>query len=192
MFNEALKQQSTIDYALCSNVSKLIKFDVIDPAINLSDHLPLLIVYTFDMPNSNTNVDFKVLPKDEPQITRFRWDQSNLSLYNSASGDFLQNLLPNIDNAISTDGASNSFSHSYDSSNSSFDIYNFIDTMYDSIVSGLSSCADSFITKHKKSFFKFWWDQELNLLKENQSTRTKFGKQLESRTQILFTHKKIE
>ena len=56
--NEALKQQSTIDYALCSNVSRLIKFDVIDPAKNLSDHLPLLIVYTFDMPNSNTNVDF--------------------------------------------------------------------------------------------------------------------------------------
>ena len=155
--NEALKQQSTIDYALCSNVNKLIIFDVIDPAINLSDHLPLLIVCTFDMPKSITNVDYKVLTKDEPQIDRFRWDHSNLSLYNSASGDFLQNLLPNIDNVISTsfstDGASNAFSHSYDSSNSSFDIYNFIDTMYDSIVAGLSSCADSFITKHKKSFF---------------------------------------
>ena len=70
--NEALKQQSTIDYALCSNVSKLINFDVIDPAINLSNHIPLLIVYTSDMPNSNTNVDHKVLPNDEPQIAIFR------------------------------------------------------------------------------------------------------------------------
>ena len=62
------------------------------------------------MPNSNTNVDYKVLPKDEPQIARFRWDHFNLSLYYSASGEFLQNLLPSIDNAIltsfSTDGAS--------------------------------------------------------------------------------------
>ena len=98
-----------------------------------------------------------MLPKDELQIARFGWDHSNLSLYYSVSGDFLKNLLPNIDNAISTsfwtDGATNSFSHSYESSNSSFDIYNFIDTMYESIVSGLSSFADSFITKHKKSFF---------------------------------------
>ena len=69
--NEALKQQRTIVYALYSNMSKLINFDVIDPAINLSDHLPLLVVYTSDMSKTNTNVDDKVLPKDEPQIPRF-------------------------------------------------------------------------------------------------------------------------
>ena len=150
-------QQSTIDYALCSIASNLINFDVIYPAINLSDHLPFLIVYTSDVPNSNTNVDYKVLPNDEPQIARFWCDNSNVSLYYSASGDFLQNLLPGFDNAtstsFSTDGASNSFSHNYDNLNSSFDIYNFINTMYESFVSGLSSCADTFITKHKTGFF---------------------------------------
>ena len=38
-------------------MSKLINFDIIDPAINLSDNLPLLIVI-----NSNTNADYKVIP----------------------------------------------------------------------------------------------------------------------------------
>ena len=41
-------------------MSKFINFDVIDPAINLSDHLPPLVVYTSDMPNSHTNVDYIV------------------------------------------------------------------------------------------------------------------------------------
>ena len=85
------------------------------------------------MPNSTSNVDHKVQPKDDPQIVRFRRDHSNLILYYSASGEFLLNLLSSIDNAIltsfSTDGASKSFIHYCDSSNSLLDdIYNFIDT----------------------------------------------------------------
>ena len=67
--------------------ANLKNFDVIDSAINLSDLLPLLVVYTSDILNINTNVDHKVQPTVEPQIARFRFDHSNLSLYYPAFGD---------------------------------------------------------------------------------------------------------
>ena len=65
--------------------------------------------------------------------------------------------------------------------------------MYESIVSGLSSCADSFITKHKKSFLKFWWDQELNILKEKSINSNKIWKAAgKPHTGPVYTPKKFD
>ena len=44
--NDAFNQQSTIDYSLCSDANKLINLQIVEPAINLSDHLPLLTILT--------------------------------------------------------------------------------------------------------------------------------------------------
>ena len=43
--NDALNQQDTVDYSLCSDVSKLINFEIVEPAINLSDHWALLSTF---------------------------------------------------------------------------------------------------------------------------------------------------
>ena len=41
-----------------------------------------------------------------------------------------------------------------------------IDEMYDDIVSILQSATSLFIPVHNKDFNKFWWNEELKLLKE--------------------------
>ena len=37
---------------------------------------------------------------------------------------------------------------------------------YDKLVSTLQYCASTSVPVHYKGFYKFWWDQELDLLKE--------------------------
>ena len=46
------------------------------------------------------------------------------------------------------------------------DVHCCIESAYRSIVSVLYSAANVFVPKCRKGFFKFWWDEELNLLKE--------------------------
>jgi len=47
------------------------------------------------------------------------------------------------------------------------DINERVDALYDNVVNALRSAADLFIPKCKKSFYKFWWNAELDVLKEN-------------------------
>ena len=41
--NDALHHQSTIDYILVSSCDCVCDFDILDPDINFSDHLPLIL-----------------------------------------------------------------------------------------------------------------------------------------------------
>jgi len=41
-----------------------------------------------------------------------------------------------------------------------------IDRVYDRVVECLRDCANMLIPKHKKNFYKFWWNQELVALKD--------------------------
>ena len=50
--NQSLKQQSRIDYMLVSKGCFVKNFVVLDPDVNFSDHLPLLLEFT--MPRSRT------------------------------------------------------------------------------------------------------------------------------------------
>lgn len=42
-----------------------------------------------------------------------------------------------------------------------------IDDFYNDIVNALSKTSDLCIQMHKTDFYKFWWDSELDLLKDN-------------------------
>jgi len=53
-----------------------------------------------------------------------------------------------------------------DGSICSENVHYCIESTYRSIVSVLYSAANAFIHNYHKSFFKFWWDEELTLLKE--------------------------
>ena len=39
-----------------------------------------------------------------------------------------------------------------------------IDTVYCEVVDTLVSCANNFVPVRSKSFYKFWWDEELQTL----------------------------
>ena len=43
--------------------------------------------------------------------------------------------------------------------------------VYRSVVSILNSAANLYVPKRRKNFYKFWWDEELNVLKAS-STET--------------------
>jgi len=46
------------------------------------------------------------------------------------------------------------------------DINAAIDCCYSAITDILSAGAQRFVPQHKKNFYKYWWDQEMDLLKE--------------------------
>ena len=48
----------------------------------------------------------------------------------------------------------------------STDIRSYINTYYDSIVSALQQSSCVTVPVKKKGFYKYWWDEELTLLKE--------------------------
>ena len=45
-------------------------------------------------------------------------------------------------------------------------IHEVIDELYNNVVGILDYCANVCVPKRQKNFYKFWWDQNLNLLKE--------------------------
>jgi len=46
------------------------------------------------------------------------------------------------------------------------EIGSYIDCIYDNIVCVMSECASAVVPRTCKGFYKFWWDEELSLLKE--------------------------
>ena len=49
---------------------------------------------------------------------------------------------------------------------SSEGVHEFAGNIYDRTVNVLQEFADFYIPKHKKGYYKFWWNQELDLWKE--------------------------
>jgi hypothetical protein len=52
-----------------------------------------------------------------------------------------------------------------------------IDRLYENIVIALNVSANLFIPQYRKNFFKFWWNQELSLLKEPSVESNRFWKE---------------
>jgi len=45
-------------------------------------------------------------------------------------------------------------------------VISVVDHLYDRLVAALCASANLFIPKHTKNFYKFWWSQELDVLKQ--------------------------
>ena len=55
-------------------------------------------------------------------------------------------------------------------------VQQFAGSIYDRTVNTLQECADLYIPKHKKGYYKFWWNQELDLLQEKDISSNKVWK----------------
>ena len=55
-----------------------------------------------------------------------------------------------------------------------------LDRLYYDIVNILVTCAKNFVPVRHKCFYKFWWDEELDTLKEAALSLTSYGKLLAS------------
>ena len=150
--NAALHNSNLIDFILTSSPGDAVDFVVLELDINFSDHRPIIAKFNHHLDNSNANgsEDFASL-QPKQSVTQFRWDHADKVGYYYFTGDHLQNLLSVIDNYVPTD--MNDFRH-------------FIDFCYDKTVDILNISTNHFVPKCKKNFFKFWWDQELDILKQ--------------------------
>ena len=151
--NLALNQQSRIDYILASPDCNVRDFTVVDPDINFSDHLPLFADIKCSVSPRNTNKD------SHTGLTQkqLRWDQADLASYYYHSGSLLNPLLAKLDD----------FLIRYDKDEVTVnDIAVIVERAYHDITDALASCAKQFVPERKKSFYKFWWDEELDILKQ--------------------------
>jgi len=148
--NESLNCSSTIDYMLTSNPVRTVAFNLLDIDVNLSDHIPIMTVCSRD--------DFTRVIDDAGRptavVSHFRWDHAPLDKYYEQT----RVLLDPVDNDLNVLIA--------DCHKMSSDcVADEIDKLYDNVVSALQSSANLFIPKRKQNFYKFWWNQELDELK---------------------------
>jgi len=158
--NVSLGHESCIDYILSSCPNDVDNFRILDPDVNFSDHLPL--VANFVLPaavsglsdNSGQSQSKGSLSAVQSQL---RWDKADRGSYYSYTGVHLQSVVHLIDNAL------------YEFESGLVTLYSshdFIERIYMFVISILDSGSKLFVPVHRKGFFKFWWDEELSILKE--------------------------
>ena len=153
-FNDSTHCSSVIDYMLTSKSDSTIAFNVLDMDINLSDHRPIMAVC-----NCRFNLDTfceKDTPHGKSDIAHFRWDHAHLESYYEHTRLLLQPVLDSLDTLVVSAACIE-----YDS------IAAQADAIYTCVVDALRVSANLFIPKQTKNFFKFWWSQELDVLKDN-------------------------
>ena len=147
--NESLNCRSCIDFFFVSDSDRncIDKFKVIDEGSNLSDHLPINVICVYD------DVNIKSAPaKAKDSLQEYlRWDHADLLAYYSLTGTHLQALLAEL----------NCLDESIIES-----VIPAVNSIYDRTVDILRNCANITVPIRKRSFYKFWWNEELDCLKQ--------------------------
>jgi len=157
--------KARLTFFLTSLTVSINDFAVLDPDINFSDHLPLAITLSL------RTVTIKPDPVKHRSTTRhqrqLRWDKADSISFYRYTYDHLTTVLEHIDELVST----------YDrGACSASDCCEYIDAMYNEIVFVLANAADMYVPVRRKNFYKFWWDEELYLLKEASVDENKLWK----------------
>ncbi len=148
--NEKSNHYSKLDYITYYDVH-VKHYDVIESSTNLSDHLPVVVVcdccIDVNCLNSNTRCNGDSVP-------HLRWDHADIIGYYSSTFCYLQSILTDI--------------HSLESRGDvTADEGRFlVESLYSDIVISLQSSASAHVPTHRTNFYKFWWSQELDCLKE--------------------------
>jgi len=148
--NEALNHSSKIDYIIYDNVC-INHYDVMDPDINFSDHLPVVAHCTVidDKHFKRGNCMSSSLNN---AVVRLRWDRADLLSYYNHTHEVLKPIYAEL---LSINDGSVRYNDT-----------NLLDSVYQKIVDALITCAEIDVPSHTKNFYKFWWSQELDCLKE--------------------------
>lgn len=159
--SESLNCASLIDYMVTSSTESTVAFNILDLDVNLSDHLPLMAVCLCKVPTTH----IKTKCECSTDVAHFRWDHAPLSDYYDHTLLLLQPVLDELNKL--NDGHSSLAELDTD----------LTDRLYDRVVNALQAAARQFIPKHKKNFYKFWWNSELDELKENAIRSCKIWKE---------------
>jgi len=145
---------------LVSSGDQVRQYDVIDPDINYSDHLPQFISLIYTSPVSTNQVRKHNL-LTSPQL---RWDRADLLSYYDFTRSKLEPLLA-------------SFNHLTSQLDVSESAYNnqFINQLHDDIAV-LNEVTYQYVPHHRKNCYKFWWDHDMDLLKASSIDSNKVWK----------------
>ena len=159
--NLHLNQQSYIDYIFTSSPGSLLSFNILDPDINFSDHLPLCATFHLNsIPDKPTAVGSPVDIASARVHKRLRWDKGDLASYYSYTS-VLNSMICTCDTAIdSVRNTGNSDIRFYDA-----EYQSVVDEIYNEVVTVLNNATQLFIPQKDKNFFKFWWKEELKAAK---------------------------
>jgi exonuclease III len=146
--NEPLNHFSKIDYIAYNNVH-VKAFEITDPDVNFSDHVPIIVICSVNL----GAVSDKYVQPTKLSAKRLRWDRADLKAYSSYTQEFLQPILTKLLEIESDD---------YNVIDNSV-----IDILYKEVVDAINVSAVATVPVCKQNFFKFWWNQELDCLKEN-------------------------
>ena len=83
-------------------------------------------------------------------VRQLRWDRADLLLYYNSTGLYFQPILNDL---ITIEKSKNISTDT-------------VDRVYYDIVNSLLCSSEAAVPSYKKNFFKFWWDEELNKLKD--------------------------
>jgi len=143
--NQALNNQSYIDYALVSCAD----FSILDPDVNFSDHLPIWLAFTAKTASSGSShlnsFDQSIFIQRHP-----RWDKADRGAYYEFTRLNLDQLSDQLDRLLAVQDVSK----------------DCVDNIYSRIVCVLLEAEARFVPKRSKRFFKFLWDEELDVLKQ--------------------------
>jgi hypothetical protein len=153
--NEANNAASAIDYMLATNSSDVIAFNIMEMDINLSDHIPLMsIIGKCDLTHAQLCEQGE--SQTSPDVTHLRWDHAPVGLYYERTRQLCEPVLDSLNHLI--DNAEDP---------SCIHFVANVDKVYNNLIDILRESANTCIPKHKKNYYKFWWSQELDCLKQN-------------------------
>ena len=146
--------ESSIDYVVASNADIVTELSVLDPDLNFSDHVPIHFSVRCALTDTKSTLGNS---NRKTECNQLRWDRADLTSYYAYTGHYLQMVLPEADKLLTyvVNGASD-----YG------EICRRIDDIYDDIVSVLLTASQNFVPVISKNFLKFWWNEELAILKE--------------------------
>jgi hypothetical protein len=131
----------------------VIKCEVLDSGINLSDHCPVVMDLSITCKHKRLESESAGKGNNNMHQLAFRWDIGDVSHYYSLTGErlsaiqaplFLLNSIPRNRDVATV----------------------CINRFYVSIVHALFDASLICIPRKKHGFFKYWWDEELKVLKE--------------------------
>jgi len=104
-------------------------------------------------------------------VNYLRRDHADLVSYYYHTGLQLQPVLTALENLITfvtlrSNGVTDIISEAVDAEN----------VLYDHIITAINTAANAYVPKRKKNFYKFWWDEEINLLKDESIESNKLWK----------------
>lgn len=151
--NNSLNHHSCIDYMLVSSSTLVTAFDVIDANINFSDHLPIIGSF---ISNAEANEKLNTVNRANDSPIQLRWDHADLLGYYNYTRCNLEPILVRTNDLTSQFNDNNCITNNFN---------DLIDQLHDDIIDILSIGAKNYVPHHRKNFYKFWWDQEMDALK---------------------------